>query len=296
VRADLEYAYWGGPQHWLNRPEVFFAGFLCGPDGLRRIAAGAPRYHDDRPRLEYSTAAHQEAVQASEVLALLRANLEPLETLFGAPPDPALAEASARLREQNLDDIPVSAALLDAEKMLRAQGEPRRVLELLAQCRKRNPDNVALAYLIGEACRALGNLSEAIWAYEDALRIDPAYVVAHNRLGALLLQRQDLDGAQRHAAEAVRLRPTFAEAHNNLGAALAHRGQLDQAEHHFAEAVRLDPDYAVAHCNLGILLARRGQTEEAAAQFRAALRIKPDYQTAARALETLATSQRGSGR
>ncbi len=40
LKQDLDYAYWGGPSYYLSRPDVFLAGFLCGPEQLRKLSAG----------------------------------------------------------------------------------------------------------------------------------------------------------------------------------------------------------------------------------------------------------------
>ena len=81
VYSDLAVSYWGGPNHFLHHPHVFLAGFLMGPGGLAKLAAGAPLYRDDRPVLDY--AAGQEFVGGRETqhLDALRTHLEPVASL-----------------------------------------------------------------------------------------------------------------------------------------------------------------------------------------------------------------------
>ena len=62
--------------------------------------------------------------------------------------------------------------------------------------------------------------------------------------------------------QALRLQPDYALAHNNLGHALLALGKPDDAEHHFREAVRLDPRNADAHYNLGMIARARGDASE----------------------------------
>ncbi len=49
-----------------------------------------------------------------------------------------------------------------------------------------------------------GRLDEAVTSYEEALALRPDYALAHNNLGAMLLQRGRLDAALVHLREAVR--------------------------------------------------------------------------------------------
>ena len=77
--------------------------------------------------------------------------------------------------------------------------------------------------------------------------------------------------------EAIKEQPDLTEAHYNL--ANAYIGQRDyrQALAAYLEAVRLKPDFVQAHTNLGFVYARLRQHEEAAAAFREAIRVKPNF-------------------
>jgi Flp pilus assembly protein TadD len=59
-----------------------------------------------------------------------------------------------------------------------------------------------------------------------------------------------LDEAIRQYQEALRLNPGYALAHNNLGYALGQKGQLDEAIRQYQKAISLDPGCALAHTNL----------------------------------------------
>lgn len=108
----------------------------------------------------------------------------------------------------------------------------------------------------------------------------PADFSAHFNLGALLLERRDVEGAIRYLAAAVRIQPDRAVALNTLGAALQAAGRSAEAAEQFRRALGAQPDYANARYNLANALAAQGALDEAAAAFRAVMRQNPNDSTA----------------
>jgi len=127
------------------------------------------------------------------------------------------------------------------------------------------------------------DLDNAIAEYESALKINPANVHAHQRLGFLLYHvKHDLKAGLEHTTTALRLDPNDGCAQFDLGLALMHEGQADQAIPHFQTAVRLLPDgfdqrYSVTemNCALGDALSQKGRAAEAAQAFGKALAASP---------------------
>ena len=126
------------------------------------------------------------------------------------------------------------------------------------------------------ACKAQGNLDEAIACYRRALELGPDYAQAHNNLGVACKERGNLDEAIACCRRAVELKPDYAEAHNNLGVALREQGQLEEAVACCRRAIDFKPDFAAAHNNLGSALADQGKLDEAVACYRCAVALKPD--------------------
>ena len=161
-----------------------------------------------------------------------------------------------------------------------ALGQAGRIQEAIwhwEQALRIKPDYARTHYNLGIALGQVGKLADAIAHYEQALRIKPDYAEAHNSLGAALWQAGRIQEAIGHYEQALRIKPDYAEAHNNLGTVLAGQGRVSEAIAEYAAALRIKPDYADAHYNLGVALASQGRISEAIAEYAAALRIKPDY-------------------
>jgi tetratricopeptide (TPR) repeat protein len=144
--------------------------------------------------------------------------------------------------------------------------------------RRGNPQTQMLKCVeLASTLRHQGKLDEALYQYQEAVRLTPGYADAHNSLGNILGMKGQDDEAISQYREAVRLNPDHALAQHNLGMALARKGQLDEAISQYQAAIRLKPDYAHAYNNLGVALGMKGRIEEAISQFQEVIRLKPDH-------------------
>jgi Flp pilus assembly protein TadD len=125
--------------------------------------------------------------------------------------------------------------------------------------------------------------SETLWTH--ALAVTSDNDVAHNNLGYLCIDRDELDKAISHFERASRIRSGKRDVHYdlgsafvqmNLGDALARRGRSDEAMVHYEEAIRLQPYYADAYYNRGNVLFTMGRTDEAIADWQTTLEIQPN--------------------
>jgi len=121
-----------------------------------------------------------------------------------------------------------------------------------------------------------------IWSDVVAKRPDNAR--AHNNLGQILAERNDLDGARAQFYDAVRLNPKSFDAQLNLGNALAIEGNLKEAEGHIIDAVRINPEQLEAHFALGTILTVLGETKGSIDEFGMVVKGKPDFAEAHRRL------------
>jgi tetratricopeptide (TPR) repeat protein/succinate dehydrogenase hydrophobic anchor subunit len=111
--------------------------------------------------------------------------------------------------------------------------------------------------------------------FEHALAVTRDNAVAHNNLGASLLDAGNLAAAEGHLVEAVRLKADYPDGLANLGACRAKQGRLEEAGELFQRALEVRPT-APVHYNLANLLSRQGKLEEAEAHYEAALRLNPE--------------------
>ncbi len=253
IRADLDYAYWGGRGLRLGDPGVFLAGFLVAAEGLAALATGAELLTDDRPRLEYATAGKGSgSLNELVLLPVLRERLTPLRDevarLFPEDAPGALRRVTA-IRDRNLDDIAASALVRNAVEAMQA-GDAARASKLLTAALDHNPGSFDATLALAEVRRAQARLAEAQALYLRALRMRGDSSAAHQGLGTALYQADRCDEAIPHLRAALAGWPGDAETHNTLGAALARTGRLRQAQAHFLEALRLRPGFADAESNL----------------------------------------------
>jgi serine/threonine protein kinase/tetratricopeptide (TPR) repeat protein len=157
----------------------------------------------------------------------------------------------------------------------------------LAQQPTANPDALAV-YWRGRALLdrrdVKGNAEAALAAFDDAVRLDPNYAVAHAARGEALWARyidsRDTDAAQAAVAAgttALRLDPTSAAVRYSLAVSLAGTGRLDDAVDELQRALALQPNYDDARRELGNVLASKGRRDEAIAEYRKAIGLRPNY-------------------
>lgn len=127
----------------------------------------------------------------------------------------------------------------------------RQILEVV-------PAHAPALHLLGVIALQSARPQEAISLIGRALAIDSLQPGFHSNLGEAHRSLGQLSEAVGCYRQALVLAPDFSEAHNNLALALQIQGEFAAARDHFEQALRIMPDYVEAHYNLGRLLLLEG--------------------------------------
>jgi tetratricopeptide (TPR) repeat protein len=179
-------------------------------------------------------------------------------------------------------------------------------------------DNATAHNTVGLAYYRRGEYEQALQHYDEAVRIQPNYGLAHYNHGDLLLTTGELDAAIKSLSRAVELRPNrprmrfrlgFAyersgdperaealyrssleslpgdpEIENRLGAVLGQQQRFDEAIAQLRKVLAAEPGMVRAHSNLGYFLDLAGREREAIPHYRATLASFPDALRALRGM------------
>ena len=147
-------------------------------------------------------------------------------------------------------------------------------LDLLTQKYPNDPN----LFLFGGNCYVeMGHFNQAILCYEEAIKLNPDLVDAHNNMGICLKEIGEIEKAVISFKNALKLKPDYAMAHNNLGICLYDLSQSKEAQLCYKRAIKLKPDYAEPHSNLGNILKDLGNVDEAILSYQKAIKLNPDF-------------------
>lgn len=144
------------------------------------------------------------------------------------------------------------------------------------------------SYLIGRHFRNMRTgegYQKAIESFEEAIKLDPTYALAHAALAdsyvaydffGILPPWETSTKAKAAALKALLIDDTLAEAHTSLACVkMMYERDWPNAEREFKRALELNPDYAHAHNWYSHFLMAMGRIEESLAESEVALKLDP---------------------
>ncbi len=175
---------------------------------------------------------------------------------------------------------------------LAAAGRTPEAVEVLRELIQKEPRNAWHFLTLGLLLSEVGQLDEALAAYEGALRLDPTFERARSAIDRLQVSAQEgADGREAWprvshthqdrsdfraeiaaAAARVSQAPDDAEAHLALAKAILFE-EHNRAINEIRRAIQLKPEYGEAHLWMGVVLQSQGWLTEAVTEFNLALSL-----------------------
>lgn len=135
------------------------------------------------------------------------------------------------------------------------------------------PSNGEVKILLGDIYLKRGMLGDARVKYNEALKLSPRSVRAHNNLGVVHVGQNRLDDAITEYLAAMEIDPTSPRIHMNLGRAYYRKGMKEAASLEFDRALEMNPNLAGAHEGKAMIDEDMGRWEEAVNGYEQALKL-----------------------
>lgn len=130
-----------------------------------------------------------------------------------------------------------------AEK-LQAQGKREEAISMLTKARDEEPKNPRTWNLLGSLYNELGS-EEAVRCYEQAIKLNPKYYLAHRGLGNYYLKKKDHSTAEKCYSKAIEINPLrFGPIYKNRAVARLELGNKQGAAGDFAQYLNQCPNAA----------------------------------------------------
>lgn len=181
------------------------------------------------------------------------------------PDDTAILEQPSREQTASSDEVKKAVDLIKASKF----EEARAILEGET---KSSPDDPQAAFYLGVALEHTGEPDGAVNWYRKAISLDPKVLDASHNLSALLLEKEDYEGALRVVEEALEIAPQEPGLLANRAIALDML-QKPEAVGAYEAYLKAKPDDQANRFNYAVALAVNDRPDDAKAAL-AAIKTK----------------------
>ena len=149
-------------------------------------------------------------------------------------------------------------------------------LELMLRAVAKKANDAEFRNSLGVMLMNARRSQEAQLAFEQAIKLHPAFPGALTNLANLLLDGGRWEEAAGYARKAIALQPRLTEAYSLLGAAMFIGGRIDESIQVSQKALSLDPKSYQALGNLGNSLMVSGRIDEAIGIYRRTVELHPN--------------------
>jgi len=140
---------------------------------------------------------------------------------------------------------------------------------------------------LGDLLQENGDIEGAESAYRDAVNMSPNYAPAMNNLGLLLCENGNKAEGMKLYHLVIERDPMNPVAHNNLAMEQWEKGYMDNAIEEIKAAIASDPNNPLYHFHYALFLEDKGDKNGANAELQAALQLDPGYTDAVAKLKEL---------
>ena len=138
--------------------------------------------------------------------------------------------------------------------------------------------NVARSYFNnGNKLYKRGDLEGALTAYDEVLKVDEFYYLAHFQIGMIQNKMGNKEKAIETFNKAIEINPQFFKAHFSLGLAKASMNDFDGALVAYQSAVDINPSYDKAYGAMGTIYIQQKDYEKAKQVLKMATTVNPQY-------------------
>jgi Flp pilus assembly protein TadD len=196
---------------------------------------------------------------------------------------PLAAEEFSKAREGAPGHLQITLLLADCQLRM---GQNRKVATLLRPLEQQNPNDLAIAYLLGTALIRDNRIEEGQQRVDRILRNGDS-AEARFLLGSQMFAAGDFPSAVNQFARAIELNPTLPALQSFYGQALLNTGDPDAAASAFQRELASNPSDFAANLYLAESFIVRKRWGDAEPLLARALRIRPDSVAARRDLAKL---------
>jgi len=156
-------------------------------------------------------------------------------------------------------------------------GNYEKVVELMTEIIKLNPEDGGAYYNRGNAYVNLEQYKKAIEDFNKTIELNPEDAEAYNNRGLAYYVLKQYDKAIEDCNKAVELNPELAGAYYNRGLAYSDLKQYDKAIKDYNKAIEIKPDLAVAYNNRGLAYYVLKEYGKAIENYNKAVELNPEY-------------------